>query len=344
MTARMPAALVARTAAAPETLEARDIGVSFGRSWPARRPGTAALTGVSLVLPRGGVVGVVGESGCGKTTLSRVLAGLHRPTTGTVRLAGAELWSMSAAARRRHVARHVGLVLQDPGASMNPRLTVAEVVEDPLHIHRRGDRAERRHRVAELVDAVQLPQSVLGRRPGELSGGQRQRVAVARALALDPAFLLADEPTSSLDVSLRGRLLDLLAELRASRRLGILLISHDLQAVRYVADTATVMYRGRVVESGPVDRVSDRPAHPYTAALMSASPTLDGRRRSIVLAPASPSAGPPPGCPFQPRCWRPTDECAAGFPAGRSAGGGHRHHCIHPLGGSAADTVPPEET
>ena len=325
-----------------ETLAANAVGVTFGGLRAGRR-GTVALRDVSLTVPRGAVVGVVGESGSGKTTLSRVLAGLQRPTTGTVHLAGTDLWSVPARVRRRSVAEHVGLVLQDPAASMNPRLTAGAVIEDPLRIHRRGTRADRRRRVAELIDSVQLPRSVLTRRPGELSGGQRQRVAVARALALDPAFLLADEPTSSLDVSLRGQLLDLLADLRRSRQLGILLISHDLQAIRYLADTATVMYRGRVVESGPAEQVSGHPEHPYTAALLSAASTLTGQRRRIVLA-AGDAAGsaPPPGCPFQSRCWRATDACPDWFPAARHAAANHVHHCLHPMNGPAV--APPEDT
>jgi peptide/nickel transport system ATP-binding protein len=329
--------------AVAETLAATAVGVTFGGLRPGRR-GTAALQDVSLTLPRGAVVGVVGESGCGKTTLSRVLCGLQRPTTGTVHLAGTDLWSVPARVRRRRVAEHVGLVSQDPAASMNPRLTAGAVIEDPLRIHRRGTAADRRRRVAELIDSVQLPRAVLTRRPGELSGGQRQRVAVARALALDPAFLLADEPTSSLDVSLRGQLLDLLADLRRSRLLGILLISHDLQAVRYLADTATVMYRGRVVESGPAQRISDHPEHPYTAALLSAAPALAGPRRRIVLAPGEPSGSAvEPGCPFRPRCWRATDACADGFPPARyGAADDHVHHCLHPMSGPAA--APPEDT
>jgi peptide/nickel transport system ATP-binding protein len=327
--------------AVAETMAADAVGVTFGGLGPGRR-GTVALQDVSLTIPRGAVVGLVGESGSGKTTLSRVLAGLQRPTTGTVQLAGTDLWSVPARVRRRSVAEHVGLVLQDPAASMNPRLTAGAVIEDPLRIHRRGSAADRRRRIAELIDSVQLPRTVLSRRPGELSGGQRQRVAVARALALDPAFLLADEPTSSLDVSLRGQLLDLLADLRRSRRLGILLISHDLQAVRYLADTATVMYRGRVVESGPADRVSDHPEHPYTAALLSAAPTLTASRRRIVLAAAETSgSAAPAGCPFRPRCWRATDACADRFPAARYAAADHVHHCIHPMSGPAAP--PPED-
>ena len=329
--------------AVAETLAAGAVGVTFGGLRPGRR-GTVALQDVSLTVPRGAVVGVVGESGSGKTTLSRVLAGLQRPTTGSVHLAGTDLWAVPARVRRRSVAEHVGLVLQDPTASMNPRLTAGAVIEDPLRIHRRGTPADRRRRVAELIDSVQLARTVLTRRPGELSGGQRQRVAIARALALDPAFLLADEPTSSLDVSLRGQLLDLLADLRRSRQLGILLISHDLQAIRYLADTATVMYRGRVVESGPAEQVSGHPEHPYTAALLSAASTLTGPRRRIVLAAGEASgSGPPPGCPFQPRCWRATDACADGFPAARrAAADDHVHHCIHPMSGPAAP--PPEDT
>ncbi|MEV0729816.1 ABC transporter ATP-binding protein [Polymorphospora sp. NPDC050346] len=237
-----------------------------------------ALRDVHLRVRPGEVLGVVGESGSGKTTLTKVLAGLHRPTTGDVTLAGQRLWTMPARQRRALLARTVGLVFQDPASSMNPRLTVGAIIEDPLRIQRRGDHTDRRRRVGELLDTVQLPRTVLDRRPAEISGGQRQRVAVARALALGPAFLLADEPTSALDVSLRAQLLDLLADLRRDHGLGILLVSHDIQAVRYLADRVAVMYLGRVVESGPAAAVIDRPTHPYAGRLFAAVPTLTGAR------------------------------------------------------------------
>ena len=320
----------------PDRLAADAVSVSFPlRRLPTRRE-LPAVREVSLTLDRGRVVGVVGESGCGKTTLTRVLAGLQRPTAGTVTLAGQDVWQLPDQRRRRLVSSRLGLVLQDPTSSMNPRMTVAAIVADPLRVHRRGDRSGQRRRVRELLDTVRLPATVGDRRPAELSGGQRQRVAVARALALDPAFLIADEPTSALDAAVRGQLLDLLAELRQTRGLGVLLVSHDIQAVRYLADEVAVMYLGRVVEQGPAQLLSGGPAHPYTAALLSAVPTLAAARPDrIVLGGGVPSpVRQPPGCPFHPRCWRATAECTQTFPpaAEGAAGSGHTVHCHHPSG------------
>jgi peptide/nickel transport system ATP-binding protein len=257
----------------PDRLAAEAVSVAFPlRRLPTRRE-LPAVREVSVTLEGGRVVGVVGESGSGKTTLTRVLAGLQRPSAGTVTLDGQDVWRLPSRHRRRLISSRVGLVLQDPTSSMNPRMAVGAIVADPLRVHRRGDRAAQRRRVRELLDTVRLPATTADRRPAELSGGQRQRVAVARALALDPAFLLADEPTSALDVAVRGQLLDLLAELRQTRGLGVLLVSHDIQAVRYLADEVTVMHRGRAVEQGPA-RLLAEPTHPYTAALLSAVPTL----------------------------------------------------------------------
>ena len=275
----------------PDRLVAEGVSVSFPlRRLPTRRELTAVRE-VSLTLDRGRVVGVVGESGSGKTTLTRVLAGLQRPTAGRVALAGQDLWRLPTRHRRRLVSSQVGLVLQDPSSSMNPRMTVGAIVADPLQVHRRGDRAARHARVRELLQTVRLPAAVADRRPAELSGGQRQRVAVARALAHDPAFLLADEPTSALDVAVRGQLLDLLAELRDSRGLGVLLVSHDIQAVRYLADRVTVMHLGRAVEQGPARLLAD-PAHPYTVALLSAVPTLGAALGTVPQAHTNGDGGP----------------------------------------------------
>jgi peptide/nickel transport system ATP-binding protein len=326
----------------PMRLVAEDVSVTFPvRRWP--RHDLPAVRSVSLTLARGRVVGVVGESGCGKTTLTRVLAALQQPTSGTVRLGDQDVWALPSRRRRLLVSEHVGLVLQDPTSSMNPRMSVAAIVADPLRVHRRGDRAERRRRVHELLETVRLPTTVAGRRPAELSGGQRQRVAVARALALDPAFLLADEPTSALDVAVRGQLLDLLAELRDRRGLGVLLVSHDMHAARYLADEIAVMYLGRAVEQGPV-ALLDAPRHPYTAALLSAVPTLAATAPDrIALRGGVPSLlRQPAGCPFHPRCWRATGECSDAYPAASAggAGPGHTVHCIHPAGTPAADTFP----
>jgi peptide/nickel transport system ATP-binding protein len=314
-------------------LVVEDVSVRFPiQRFPIRRE-LPALREVSLRVRRGQVLSVVGESGCGKTTLTRVLAGLQRPTSGQVSLAGQQLWSMPPRLRRKLIARTIGLVFQDPTSSMNLGMPVRQIIEDPLRVHRWGDRASRQRRVVELLDTVRLPRGVLDRRPSEISGGQRQRVAIARALALEPAFLLADEPTSALDVSLRTRLLDLLAGLRESQGLGVLLVSHDLQAVRYLSDTVAVMYLGQVVECGRADDLVDRPAHPYSAALLSAAPTLTrARRERIVLNGGPPSPlEQPAGCPFHPRCWRADDDCRRTAPPDSLAANAHRFRCFHPL-------------
>ncbi|MFE6887232.1 oligopeptide/dipeptide ABC transporter ATP-binding protein [Streptomyces sp. NPDC057694] len=296
-----------------------------------RRDSVYALTDCSLEVRRGEILGLVGESGCGKSTLARVVTGLQRPTEGQVAFRGRDLWAMSAAERRDGFGPAVGVVFQDPSTALNPRLPVRRILRDPLDVHRRGTREAREARVLELLDLVGLPGHTLDATPGQLSGGQRQRVAIARALALEPELIVADEPTSALDVSVRAQILNLLTDLRTRLGLGMVFISHDVQTVRYLADRIAVLYLGRVVEEGPADQVTGQSRHPYTEALLSATPSLLERPDRIVLHGPVPSAThPPTGCPFRTRCWKADDVCATVFPAAETGEDGRRWHCVHP--------------
>ncbi|AMM12538.1 ABC transporter ATP-binding protein [Streptomyces albidoflavus] len=305
-----------------------------------RKDAVHALTDVSLEIRRGEILGLVGESGCGKSTLARVVTGLQRPTEGTVSFQGTDLWSMSPAARRERFGPAVGVVFQDPATALNPRLSVRRIVRDPLDVHRRGTPEQREARVRELLDLVGLPGHTLEALPGQLSGGQRQRVAIARALALDPELIVADEPTSALDVSVRAQILNLLVDLRARLGLGMVFISHDVQTVRYLADRIAVLYLGRVVEEGAASQVSGESRHPYTEALLSATPSLLERPERIVLHGPVPSAtNPPSGCPFRTRCWKADETCATAFPPATEDAAGHRWHCVHPQPATATATA-----
>ncbi|MYX52596.1 ATP-binding cassette domain-containing protein [Streptomyces sp. SID8385] len=305
-----------------------------------RKDAVHALTDVSLEIRRGEILGLVGESGCGKSTLARVVTGLQRPTEGTVSFQGTDLWSMSPAARRERFGPAVGVVFQDPATALNPRLSLRRIVRDPLDVHRRGTPEQREARVRELLDLVGLPGHTLEALPGQLSGGQRQRVAIARALALDPELIVADEPTSALDVSVRAQILNLLVDLRARLGLGMVFISHDVQTVRYLADRIAVLYLGRVVEEGAASQVSGESRHPYTEALLSATPSLLERPERIVLHGPVPSAtNPPSGCPFRTRCWKADETCATAFPPATEDAAGHRWHCVHPQPATATATA-----
>jgi oligopeptide transport system ATP-binding protein len=262
-----------------------------------------AVDGVDLDVAAGECLALVGESGSGKTTLGRLVTRLEEPDAGTLRFAGEDLLALSGAALRRR-RRDLQVVFQDPWGSLNPRMTVAATVEEPILVHRLVPRAERGDRVAELLGLVGLSPDLGRRYPHQLSGGQRQRVGIARALATGPRLIVADEPVSALDVSVRAQIVNLLADLQRRLGLAMLFIGHDLALVEQLADRVAVMYLGRIVEQAPTRQLYASPQHPYTVSLLEAVPVPDPTRRArTVLAgePPSPTA-PPPGCRFHPRC------------------------------------------
>ena len=315
-----------------------------------RRSGTVrALDGVDLDLDRGECLAVVGESGSGKTTLGRCLLRLIEPSAGRVRFAGEDLLALPARELRQR-RRRFQMVFQDPDGSLDPRFTVGRALAEPLAVHGLAARAARPARVEELLRLVGLPPSAAPRYPHELSGGQRQRVAIARALATGPDLLVADEPVSALDVSVRGQVLNLLARLQKELRLALLLIAHDLALVEQVAHRVMVMYLGRVVESAPAAELFGRPQHPYTAMLLASVPVPDPvarRRRGAAHGEPASALEPPPGCPFHPRCPIARPRCAAETPPLAEVGPGHRAACFYPgeasiaAGAAAAETVEP---
>jgi peptide/nickel transport system ATP-binding protein len=288
-----------------------------------------AVSGVDLDLRAGRCLALVGESGCGKSTLARLLVRLEEPTSGSVVLNGTELVGLPET-ELRAVRRQIQMVFQDPYSSLNPRLSVGEIVGEPLLVHKLPHRTER---VAELLASVGLDPSVRVRFPGEFSGGQRQRIGIARALALNPQTIVLDEPVSALDVSIQASVLNLLRDLQREHNMAYLFIAHDLAVVRQVADDVAVMYLGRIVEQGPADEIYHHPAHPYTTALMSAVPIPDPprerSRQRIILSGEVPSpANPPSGCRFRTRCWKATDRCATETPLLASPDGVAPNHAV----------------
>jgi len=289
-------------------LEVRDLIVAFpaGSAVFARmrgrpRPVVVAVDGISFDVPRGASLGIVGESGCGKSTLARALIGLVPVAGGSIRFEGAELGPR----RDRATMRRIQMVFQDPGSSLNPSRTVGQTLSELLRVHRMVPADRIRARAAELLELVELPPSLLGAYPRRLSGGQRQRVGIARALALEPDVLIADEAVAALDVSVQASVLNLLSRLRRYLGLTLLFISHDLAVVRHTSERVLVMYLGRIVEDRPTADLFVDPRHPYTAALMAAAPRMGVRKRSGQAAlPGEPPGlfEIPPGCRFHPRC------------------------------------------
>jgi oligopeptide transport system ATP-binding protein len=317
-------------------LELRDIRTHFPlhEGLFRRRPSgvVKAVDGVSLTLRRGEVLGLVGESGCGKSTLARTILQLVPPTSGEILLGGRDLARCSP--RELLAARRdLQMIFQDPHGSLNPRLTVYDALAEPLLVHRVCPPAEVPARVAELMRIVGLAPRFLSKYPHEFSGGQRQRIAIARALALEPKIIVADEPVSALDVSVQAQILNLLAQLCRARNLSLLFIAHDLSVVKHISDRVAVMYLGKIVELGPAADVIERPAHPYTRALVSAIPSPDPeaerRRQRIVLAGDPPSPiNPPAGCAFHPRCAYAQERCQLAVPPLLPAGEDRVAACI----------------
>ena len=278
-----------------------------------------AVDGVSLVVRRGQTLGLVGETGCGKSTLARCIAGLIPVTSGTVTFEGRNITNLSRRAMQP-VRREIQMIFQDPYGSLNPRRRVGAIIGDPFAVHKIAKGAARKKAVQELMERVGLNPEHFNRFPAEFSGGQRQRIGVARAIAFRPKLIICDEPVSALDVSIQAQVLNLLADLQSDFGLSYLFIAHDLEVVRHVSNDVTVMYLGRVCESGPKDQVYDSSRHPYTAALLSAAPAADpdaaAQRRRIILTGDVPSPiNPPSGCRFHPRCPKAQDLCGQQEPA-----------------------------
>ena len=286
-------------------------------------PVLQAVSDVSFSIQPGETLALVGESGCGKTTLGRAIVGLYSATRGAIRFKGDDLTTQSNT-ERKGARQAIQMIFQDPYESLNPRLPVSDVITEPLLIHGIGNRSERADRARALIAQVGLPVDALNRYPHQFSGGQRQRIAIARALGPEPALIIADEPLSALDVSIQSQILNLMSELREQRGLSYLFISHDLSAVHHLADRVAVMYLGRLVEIAPRNELFATPSHPYTQALMDAIPRIgQGRRaRGRTIAGDLPSPlKPPSGCAFHPRCPKAQTICKTDAPALLSAPG-----------------------
>ncbi|HTC09874.1 MAG TPA: oligopeptide/dipeptide ABC transporter ATP-binding protein [Acetobacteraceae bacterium] len=299
----------------------------FDRAGPG---GLRAVQDVSLAIMPGEVLGLVGESGSGKTTTGRAILRLLHPSAGHVRFDGTDITQLDRAAMRP-LRRRMQMIFQDPYSSLNPRLKVRDIIKEAFVIHEIGSARDRDERVAELLHRVALPLDAMERYPHEFSGGQRQRIGIARALAVDPVFVVADEPVSALDVSVQAQVLNLLLDLQQSLGLAMLFIAHDLSVVQYVSDRVVVMYLGRVMEIAPSGELYRRPLHPYTVALLEAAPTPDPTRRhrhAGLLGEIPSPFAPPSGCVFRTRCPHAIEDCAANVPRLTEVAPGHSKACI----------------
>ena len=290
-----------------------------------------AVDGVSFQVKRGETLGLVGESGCGKSTTGRAILQLYKPTAGEVVFQGKDLTKLDGGQMRR-MRRHLQMIFQDPYASLNPRMTVGNIVSEPMQIHHLVPKNERTQRVQELLQTVGLNPYFANRYPHEFSGGQRQRIGIARALAANPDFIVADEPVSALDVSIQAQIVNLLEDLQEQFGLTYLFIAHDLSVVRHISDRVAVMYLGKVVEIGDAAQVYDNARHPYTRGLIDTVPVADpgaerAKEHQGVRGELPSAVAPPSGCRFRTRCWKAQDICAVEPPALVDRGQGHPAAC-----------------
>jgi oligopeptide/dipeptide ABC transporter ATP-binding protein len=293
-----------------------------------------AVNDVSFKIKKGETLGLVGESGCGKTTLGRSILRLIEPTSGEVLFNGKNIVNYTPS-EMRAIRRKMQIIFQDPYASLNPRMTIGDILSEPMDIHElHTGKVARQARLLELLNQVQLPADALNKYPHEFSGGQRQRICIARALAVEPEFIVCDEPVSALDVSVQAQVVNLLMDLQKDLGLTFLFIAHDLKVVEYISNRVAVMYLGNMVEVAESSELYGAAKHPYTKALFSAIPhaTTAGRADRIILEGDIPSPmNPPPGCHFSPRCWNATDICKKEFPTVTQHSSTHMYRCYNPI-------------